>query len=78
MLVENLLDPSHVPFAHHGLQGDRNKAFPFSMRVKEIKADGVRGEWGLLNGRASFTPPCSIVLEVKLPPPKAVGSSLIV
>ena len=23
VLVENLLDPSHVPNAHHGIQGNR-------------------------------------------------------
>ncbi|CAI6004988.1 unnamed protein product [Closterium sp. NIES-64] len=28
MLMENLLDPAHVPFAHHKYQGDRNKARP--------------------------------------------------
>jgi len=24
-LVENVADPSHVPFAHHGVQGDRDQ-----------------------------------------------------
>ena len=26
VLFENLLDPAHVPWAHHGVQGDRFKA----------------------------------------------------
>jgi len=25
MLLENVMDPSHVPFTHHGIQGNRNK-----------------------------------------------------
>ncbi len=25
ILLENIMDPSHVPFAHHGIQGNRNK-----------------------------------------------------
>jgi phenylpropionate dioxygenase-like ring-hydroxylating dioxygenase large terminal subunit len=25
MLVENVSDPSHVPFSHHGVQGNRSK-----------------------------------------------------
>ena len=26
VLFENLLDPAHVPWAHHGVQGNRHKA----------------------------------------------------
>lgn len=32
-LLENLLDPAHVPFAHHGLQGSRDDAIPVNMTV---------------------------------------------
>ena len=32
-LLENLLDPAHVPFAHHGLQGTRDDAIPINMTV---------------------------------------------
>jgi phenylpropionate dioxygenase-like ring-hydroxylating dioxygenase large terminal subunit len=31
MLIENIIDPSHVPFAHHGLQGSRIDAIPINM-----------------------------------------------
>jgi phenylpropionate dioxygenase-like ring-hydroxylating dioxygenase large terminal subunit len=30
-LVENVMDPSHIPFAHHGLQGDRSDALPIEV-----------------------------------------------
>lgn len=31
MLIENLSDPAHVPFSHHGVQGIR--PFPGSLRI---------------------------------------------
>ena len=31
MLVENLIDPAHIPWAHHGLQGKRTDALPINM-----------------------------------------------
>jgi len=34
-LVENLIDPSHIPFAHHNLQGKREDAIPIEMTVPE-------------------------------------------
>ena len=30
ILVENFVDPSHVPFAHHGVQGNRCCAAPIA------------------------------------------------
>jgi len=32
-LVEMLADPSHVPFAHHGVQGDRDQATPMPIEI---------------------------------------------
>jgi len=32
-LLENIVDPSHIPFAHHGLQGKREDAIPINMSV---------------------------------------------
>jgi len=40
-LVENLLDVSHVPFAHHGLQGTRDDAKPINMTVPVAQATDV-------------------------------------
>lgn len=44
-LIENLVDPSHVPFAHHGIQGDRNRegGFKFGLKLAHLNKDeGVR------------------------------------
>ncbi len=35
ILLENVLDPSHVPFSHHGVIGNRDKVLPQSMHVLE-------------------------------------------
>lgn len=60
-LIENVADPSHVPFAHHGLQGDRKMAFPLPIKVvestpKRIAATIDRG----LNTKIVFEPPCRL------------------
>jgi phenylpropionate dioxygenase-like ring-hydroxylating dioxygenase large terminal subunit len=40
-LLENIVDPSHVPFAHHGLQGSRSDAVPIAMtRPTNISING--------------------------------------
>lgn len=43
-LIENLIDVSHVPFAHHGLQGTRDDAVPVSMTIPEVKSSAEHGE----------------------------------
>ena len=35
ILLENVLDPSHVPFSHHGVIGNRDKVMPSSMQQLE-------------------------------------------
>ena len=35
VLLENVLDPSHVPFSHHGVIGNRNKVLPSTMQTLE-------------------------------------------
>jgi phenylpropionate dioxygenase-like ring-hydroxylating dioxygenase large terminal subunit len=45
-LLENIVDPSHIPFAHHGLQGTRNDAIPINMTTpKALGEHGFRFEW---------------------------------
>jgi pheophorbide a oxygenase len=45
-LVENLIDPSHVPFAHHGMQGKRTDAIPINMTIPVDKGEkGFSFEW---------------------------------
>jgi len=40
-LVENLMDVSHIPFAHHGLQGNRKDATPIAMQLEAKQADSI-------------------------------------
>ncbi|CAI5998738.1 unnamed protein product [Closterium sp. NIES-64] len=64
MLMENLLDPAHVPFAHHKYQGDRNKARPLpSMVVTSITPRGIEGT-SFSDGPAAMVPPCTLIQEL--------------
>lgn len=40
-LLENIADPSHIPFAHHGLQGTRDDAIP--LNVSAVEEHGEAG-----------------------------------
>ncbi|CAM9788232.1 unnamed protein product [Chrysoparadoxa australica] len=52
MLVENFMDPAHIPFAHHGLQGVREDGSPIPMQLLSTNStvvevafqDRVRGK----------------------------------
>lgn len=33
MLIENFMDPAHIPYAHHGLQGVRTDGMPIPMKL---------------------------------------------
>lgn len=54
-LVENVLDPAHVNFAHHNVQGKREKAEPITFGVAQAALEGfvvpgkvVKGSFGWL------------------------------
>lgn len=65
-LVENFMDPAHIPFAHHGLQGVRSDGINIPMQVLtsidndeklEIAfCDRIMGK--MRDGIVSFTSPC--------------------
>jgi len=66
-LMENVMDPSHVPFAHHGIQGNRNKVTPnVAMELQSMSAEGfhlnrefsIRGMKRLFN--IEFSAPSSV------------------
>jgi len=40
-LLENFIDPSHIPFAHHGLQGKREDGSPLQMKTLEYNFSHV-------------------------------------
>mmetsp|Transcript_11799 Transcript_11799/g.15408 ORF Transcript_11799/g.15408 Transcript_11799/m.15408 type:complete len:530 (+) Transcript_11799:62-1651(+) len=66
ILLENLVDPAHIPFAHHKLQGSRADALPINMTVLD------EGDWGfsasfqdrsgkmLRNGHQEFKAPYTL------------------
>lgn len=40
-LVENVVDPAHVPFAHHGVQAQRSMAMPLNVSLNHVGREGV-------------------------------------
>lgn len=67
-LIENLMDPAHVPFAHHGLQGNRNMARPLNYKVEKVVKSGYVGM--AEHGPAVFTAPCIFTIDAQFSRPK--------
>ncbi len=40
-LIENVVDPAHVPFAHHGVQAQRSMAMPLNVSLDYVGKEGV-------------------------------------
>ena len=60
-LIENVADPSHVPFAHHGIQGNRDRARPIAMEmVKSTKEWLEVNTLGHFQSKITFEPPCRL------------------
>lgn len=58
ILVENVADPSHVPFAHHGIQGNRDKAKPIVLDILRSTIDLIEVETHRsLKTTITFQPP---------------------
>jgi len=65
-LIENLMDPAHVNFAHHKIQGNRNQAKPLNYVITtDIAPTGFRGEDE--RSKAAFYAPCSFTLSFAIP-----------
>jgi len=66
-LIENVADPSHVPFAHHGVQGNREKAAPIPIQIVESTANLIAAtiERGL-NTTITFQPPCRLEYAINI------------
>jgi phenylpropionate dioxygenase-like ring-hydroxylating dioxygenase large terminal subunit len=66
-LVENVADPSHVPFAHHGVQGNREKARPITLNVVESTASLIEvSTSGNFSTKITFEPPCRLEYTISL------------
>ncbi|MBE9066434.1 Rieske 2Fe-2S domain-containing protein [Leptolyngbya cf. ectocarpi LEGE 11479] len=73
-LVENVADPSHVPFAHHGVQGNRNKAKPLPIQIVESTQECIEAKSeGGLETRITFTPPCHLEYAISFGGERQVG-----
>jgi len=66
-LVENVADPSHVPFAHHGVQGNRDKAAPMPIKIVQSTQDLV--EATTPRATITFQPPCHLEYAINLGKP---------
>jgi phenylpropionate dioxygenase-like ring-hydroxylating dioxygenase large terminal subunit len=44
-LLENVLDPSHLPYTHHGTVGKRENAAPMELAILSSDRQGFRGHW---------------------------------
>ena len=69
-LVENVVDPAHVPFAHHSIQGNRDKVKYGDYEMKVVPEPGqIKVSWGsnFGDGHVAFKPPNIINISSKRP-----------
>lgn len=60
-LIENVADPSHVPFAHHGIQGNRERATPIPLKIEQSTPNLIEATTpGRFNTKITFEPPCHL------------------
>ncbi len=65
-LVENVADPSHVPFAHHGVQGDRSQATPMPIEIVQSDPNLIMANVpGRFSSTITFEPPCRLEYVLK-------------
>ena len=67
-LVENVADPSHVPFAHHGIQGNRDRAMAIPLEIVRSTMDLIKAEVHRpFQTTITFEPPCRLEYDIVLP-----------
>ncbi|VXD14734.1 Rieske (2Fe-2S) region [Planktothrix serta PCC 8927] len=66
-LVENIADPSHVPVAHHGLQGRRENARSVPLEVVESTLNLIEVKTPGYLSSIQFEPPCRLEYEIAFP-----------
>jgi phenylpropionate dioxygenase-like ring-hydroxylating dioxygenase large terminal subunit len=70
-LIENVADPSHVAFAHHGIQGDREKATPIPLEI--VKSLPTLIEAKVRGTTITFQPPCRLEYAIGIGEGKQIG-----
>ncbi|CDN14864.1 Pheophorbide a oxygenase [Richelia intracellularis] len=65
-LVENIVDPSHVPFAHHGVQVNREKAQSVLFNITKSTPDFIQANSsGNFQTTITFQAPCYVEYEIR-------------
>ena len=76
-LVENVADPAHVAFAHHGVQGNRENAAPISFEMVREDAGGFEAKAGHstspIGTRITFQAPCRLEYAFTFPGDRRMG-----
>jgi phenylpropionate dioxygenase-like ring-hydroxylating dioxygenase large terminal subunit len=79
-LLENIVDPSHVPFAHHGLQGTRDDAIPVNLTLSsDVSSNGFTFDFAdrtiklVRRGKGEFRAPFVIQYNATFDKPAAAG-----
>ncbi len=73
-LIENVADPSHVAFAHHGVQGDRKKAKPIPMEISHSTVDLIEATTNIgFKSTITFEPPCRLEYALAFGKEKQLG-----
>lgn len=73
-LIENVTDPSHVQFAHHGVQGNRDRGLPLPIEIEQSTQTCIEAK--ITSGfetKITFKPPCYLEYEIKLGQGRQVG-----
>jgi phenylpropionate dioxygenase-like ring-hydroxylating dioxygenase large terminal subunit len=66
-LVENVADPSHVPFSHHGVQGNRDKARSIPINVIQSTINLIEVSISrALPTTITFQPPCLLEYAISI------------
>ncbi|CAN1810406.1 Protochlorophyllide-dependent translocon component 52, chloroplastic [Linum perenne] len=73
VLIENLMDPAHAPYAHYGLiptqppkeKVDKEGGRPLEFSVKEIRVDGF--DANVEYGSSQFAAPCLFCFHADMP-----------
>ncbi|KAI3645524.1 hypothetical protein MP228_008452 [Amoeboaphelidium protococcarum] len=83
LMVENLLDPAHIPFTHDGTIGKRSMAKPIEMKDMKVAQLSefvpgndshkvitgiVQAHGEVKSSRFIFVPPCTILLQHNIKP----------
>lgn len=65
-LLENVLDPSHLPYTHHKSVGNRSNAAPMELEIIESSKYGFRGHWAEGPRRGKLGPQDTIFIAPNL------------